>query len=948
MKLKILSPFSAVAFSLAAHLEKQGVGQVAVEMDSNLARFELRYRPEISAQEMSRPLDNLWPFQPNDLVSAPLEGHDAELALGPETPLKECYVSVFTDSPALLKRLRTMLGELGFGSGDMEVRLIDAPPFVRQLLRWQLRREGIRVEECCEEDDGEGALTLLVRDPALAAIPLIQRYPVTIRSDDEAAGQQLLERLTAQGFRCNPVVYLPPEEAGQVPIMLQTGPFSRERAPGEFARLHVTLTDLVAGQGIDRSRYPVQLANTSGSMEVRIDLPVKACLSGKRAYSGPHPDRFNVTIVTDAPATVEGLQKCLQAAGFSHTQVRQRASVLDEPETGELGQTDFVPGFAMVWGAAGQESAIADTLSGAVRTAMQEAAVPATYSLRVSGRFGKDSPDVWIFCPTKGVADGALLKYLTTPNRFDLKFHAPKPDEWRDLVKELEGWGFRNCFKEERASGDRQILYGGAPLELVERLRGFLRERTGTDLPPKKEWGDTDADLMFFLPSRKTTTASPAPPPPAPAAETIDLDRWASPGENTGTAVPFLEVGGDRVRVGAITLPRRTGPRHPLAPSPADFTHFCLDGLTAATMESLAAGVLMREPCLLEGETSTSKTSTILYLASLLNQPVVRLNLNGQTDTGELVGRFVPRNLDWELPLSAAELRAAEDLLEPESRMILGRAAREGRTLTAVEVQQVMANERMATHPWRWQDGLVVRAMKEGWWVLLDEVNLAEPQILERLNSVLEANPTLVLTENDNSVLGPGGTPVHGEFRIFATMNPAEYAGRSVLSPAYRDRWRGYRFTPRPGEREYGEMLRFLVYGKQPDVTVRGRTYSGAPGTPRFAGLGVLLGVERLLEALGRFHAALESATGQVGPEPARIGFRRKERYVFTRRGLLSLMDYLAGPLAQGNGRIPAAAVRQGLLRYYLARVAAAEDQQMVVQLLDAAGIGPHTWSIGE
>ena len=33
-------------------------------------------------------------------------------------------------------------------------------------------------------------------------------------------------------------------------------------------------------------------------------------------------------------------------------------------------------------------------------------------------------------------------------------------------------------------------------------------------------------------------------------------------------------------------------------------------------------------------------------------------------------------------------------------------------------------------------------------------VNLAEPQILERLNSVLEPNPSLVLTECDNSVIG--------------------------------------------------------------------------------------------------------------------------------------------------------------------------------------------------
>ena len=66
--------------------------------------------------------------------------------------------------------------------------------------------------------------------------------------------------------------------------------------------------------------------------------------------------------------------------------------------------------------------------------------------------------------------------------------------------------------------------------------------------------------------------------------------------------------------------------------------------------------------------------------------------------------------------------------------------------------------------------------MRKGWWVLLDEVNLAEPQILERLNSVLEVEPTLILTEYDNSPIDP----VHPGFRLFATMNPAEYAGRSA------------------------------------------------------------------------------------------------------------------------------------------------------------------------
>ena len=237
-------------------------------------------------------------------------------------------------------------------------------------------------------------------------------------------------------------------------------------------------------------------------------------------------------------------------------------------------------------------------------------------------------------------------------------------------------------------------------------------------------------------------------------------------------------------------------------------------------------------------------------------------------------------------------------------------------------------------------------AMKRGWWVLLDEVNLAEPQILERLNSALEREPSLVLTEHDNSVLGPGGTPVHADFRLFATMNPAEYAGRSVLSPAWRDRWRGYRFVPRPGEAEYLAMLRFLVYGVHPEVSVLGQPYLAvtARDEPPYPGLARRPFIGELLPALARFHTALERAAGS-GSDGARIGSRRKERYVFTRRGLLSVLEYLGSPLGDDAGQ-GVRGLRTALLRYYLGRVADREDQALVVQLLDAAGIGPNTWSI--
>jgi hypothetical protein len=58
--------------------------------------------------------------------------------------------------------------------------------------------------------------------------------------------------------------------------------------------------------------------------------------------------------------------------------------------------------------------------------------------------------------------------------------------------------------------------------------------------------------------------------------------------------------------------------------------HFCLDEVTCTMMEHLAAGVLLREPSLLEGETSTSKTSAGAYLSALLREPGNRQRAQGR------------------------------------------------------------------------------------------------------------------------------------------------------------------------------------------------------------------------------------------------------------------------------------------------------------------------------
>lgn len=46
-----------------------------------------------------------------------------------------------------------------------------------------------------------------------------------------------------------------------------------------------------------------------------------------------------------------------------------------------------------------------------------------------------------------------------------------------------------------------------------------------------------------------------------------------------------------------------------------------------------------------------------------------------------------------------------------------------------------------------WSDGSLIQAMKNGDFFLLDEISLADDSVLERLNSVLEPERTILLAE---------------------------------------------------------------------------------------------------------------------------------------------------------------------------------------------------------
>ena len=86
-----------------------------------------------------------------------------------------------------------------------------------------------------------------------------------------------------------------------------------------------------------------------------------------------------------------------------------------------------------------------------------------------------------------------------------------------------------------------------------------------------------------------------------------------------------------------------------------------------------------------------------------------------------------------------------------------------------------------------WQDGPLVTAMKEGDMFVLDEINLAEDAVIERLNSVLESGREITLAEKGG--LFSEKIVAHPNFKFLATMNPGGDFGKRELSPALRSRF---------------------------------------------------------------------------------------------------------------------------------------------------------------
>lgn len=202
------------------------------------------------------------------------------------------------------------------------------------------------------------------------------------------------------------------------------------------------------------------------------------------------------------------------------------------------------------------------------------------------------------------------------------------------------------------------------------------------------------------------------------------------------------------------------------------------------------------EPLLLVGETGCGKTTVCQIITEFLRKELITVNAHQNTETGDLLGaqrpvrnRFETQSTLFNNLINLFETLGVEITLEDSKLDDLIKKYNSIASFENVDPELISAIEegkRNSVALFEWNDGPLIHAMKDGNIFLLDEISLADDSVLERLNSVLEPERSILLAEKgvDDAFI-----TAHEGFEFLATMNPGGDYGKKELSPALRNRF---------------------------------------------------------------------------------------------------------------------------------------------------------------
>ena len=151
-------------------------------------------------------------------------------------------------------------------------------------------------------------------------------------------------------------------------------------------------------------------------------------------------------------------------------------------------------------------------------------------------------------------------------------------------------------------------------------------------------------------------------------------------------------------------------------------------------IKGIKACISLNESALLIGETGTGKTTLVNEFAKEQGKILHRVSVNGSMGVDEILGKWL---------------------------------AKDGSTY--------------------WIDGILTKAVREGHWVIFDELNAMLPEMGFALHSLLDDAKTITLAEKDGELV-----KAHADFRFFGSMNPSDdYAGTKEVNMALMSRFGG-------------------------------------------------------------------------------------------------------------------------------------------------------------
>ncbi|KAM7344790.1 midasin [Cochliomyia hominivorax] len=298
--------------------------------------------------------------------------------------------------------------------------------------------------------------------------------------------------------------------------------------------------------------------------------------------------------------------------------------------------------------------------------------------------------------------------------------------------------------------------------------------------------------------------------------------------EETDRTMPMKEITMEDQSLKRLKLANGEGKviRHLSAKFLQSKLTFSFTRLASCLLERIAVSVSHAEPVLLVGETGVGKTSSVQYLAARTGHKLVVVNMNNQSDVSDLVGGFKPVDLAYVLSPMRTEFEVLfrKTFNQSKNESFLTKFSicyNQGNFSVIVKLMIKIVNnvfEKSERNELREKDlillprwlnlkvklqklhrqlsksinisfafipGSLVNCIKNGDWLLLDEINLASAETLECLSTILEPDGSIVLLEKGDF------TPVkrHPEFRIFACMNPNTDIGKKDLPVGIRNRF---------------------------------------------------------------------------------------------------------------------------------------------------------------